>query len=172
MEATFGRDINSDTAVGLIVVVTLKSDSGTFGHLDQVEIAEVVEQFRKDEPPFKQGSGFANNSDFGPVIPPPKQSKQSLTDQHAEPRPAPGPAGTSNRIQLHIFKCHRCGAVDKVIPSSGFDITHEVFAVGKTFKHRVTKLGAAIGIRPPGKSSFKATAGKATGCRSPDHDLK
>lgn len=168
MAETFGRDINTDSAVGVILRVATQSDSGQFSDLDKVEVSEVVEQFRKDEPPFKEGSGFVNNSGFGPIIPP---RGQSVTDTHAEPRPAPGPKGKSNRIQLHIFNCKRCGAVNKVVPKSGYDITHEVFLVGRVFKHRVTKVGAAIGIKRGG-NVFNAIAGLATDCRSPDHDLK
>jgi len=63
-EETFARDINTDVAVGFILRVTVQSDSGAFSNLDEAEWSEVVEQFRKDEPPFKQGSGFANNSGF------------------------------------------------------------------------------------------------------------
>lgn len=168
MEETFFKDLNSSTAVGIIVKVALKSDSGKFEDLDKIEMSEVVEQFRKDEPPFKQGSGFANNSGYGPLIPPPGKA---LADTHGEPRPDPGPKGISNRIQLHIFRCNRCGAIDKVVPNSGFDIKHEVFQVGKLFKHRATKVGAEIGIQPPGKPVFKSKAGSANNCRSPDHDL-
>ena len=169
MAETFGRDIDSDTTVGVIVRVVIQSDSGNVSDLDKVEMSEVVEQFRKDQPPFKDGSGFVNNSEFHAILPP--LPGQSLTDSHAEPRPAPGPTGKSNRIQLHIFNCKRCGAVNKVLPKSGYDITHEVFLVGKAFKHRVTKVGAAIGIKR-GVNLFKAAAGSATGCRSLDHVLK
>jgi hypothetical protein len=168
MEENFFRDINSDTAVGVILRVEINSDSGAFTDLDKVETSEVVEQFRKDEPPFKEGSGFANNSGFGPIIPPPGKL---MTDTHDEPRLAPGPKGKSNRIQLHIFNCKRCGAVNKVLPKSGYDINHEVFPVGKVFKHRVTKVGAPIGIKV-GANVFNATAGLAINCHSPDHDLK
>ena len=169
MEETFGRDINSDSAVGLIVRIAIKSDSGRFDDLDEVDMSEVVEQFHKDQPPFKDGSGFANTSPYQPIIP--KQGPRTMVDSHVEPRPTPGPKGKANRIQLHIFHCKRCGAVNKVVPKSGFDILHEVFLVGKVFKHKVTKVGAAIGIRV-GANVFNATAGSATGCRSPDHDLK
>ncbi len=173
MAATLGLDVNDETAVGIIVRVAIQSDSGRFGDLDQIAMSEVVEQFRKDQPPFNEGSGFANTSGFQSIIPPlGKQGKpQTQIDRHVEPRPAPGPNGKSNRIQLHIFNCQRCGAVNKVLPKSGFDILHEVFQVGKIFKHRVTKVGAPISIKVA-TNVFKATAGSATGCRSPEHDLK
>jgi len=172
VEETFARDINTDVAVGFILRVTVQSDSGAFSNLDEVEWSEVVEQFRKDEPPFKQGSGFANNSGFEAIIPPKKGL--SITDTHDEPRPEAGPKGVSNRIQLHIFNCKRCGAINKVVPNSGYDIVHEVFQDSSTklFKHKVTKKGAKIGIRPKGMPVFNATAGSAIKCVSPDHDLK
>ncbi len=154
---------------GLVVKVALGSDSGNFSDLDKILMSEVVEQFRKDQPPFKDGSGFVNNSGFQGVIPPPGQT---ITDSHVEPMPDAGPKGVSNRIQLHIFNCLRCGAVNKVVPNSGFDILHEVLPVGRTFVHRTTKTGLAVGIRPPGMPSFKSTAGTARGCVSKAHPLK
>ena len=168
VKGRFFRDINDSTAVGMIVSDTLDSDSGNPAHLDKVEWSELVEAFARSDPPFHQGSGFVNNSGYLPVIPPPGKI---AGDSHAEPRPSAGPAGVADKIQLHIFKCLRCGAIDKSVPNSGFDIKHEVFQVGKQWKHRVTKKGEEIGITLPGtKTSIKTKAGSAN-IRSPEHDL-
>ena len=168
IKATFHKDINDDISVGMIVKDTLESDSGRFEALDKVEWSEVVESFRRSDPPFHEGSGFINNSGYLPVIPPPGQF---AADKHAEPRPAAGPKGLANKLQLHIFKCRRCGAIDKAIPNSGFDITHEVFQVGKQWKHRVTKKVKEIGIRLTGSTTSVKTKAGAGNIRSPEHDL-
>jgi hypothetical protein len=167
-EETFFQDLNTPTAVGMIVKDTVKSDSGKFDDLDQVEISEVVEQFRKDEPPFNDGSGFVKQSDYMAAIPPPGKI---AGDTHAEPRPSAGPKGTSTRIQLSMFKCWRCGAVDKAVPNSGYDIEHTVSQVGGKWKHRVIKKGTEIGITlRTTKATLKSKAGLGNN-RSPEHDL-
>jgi hypothetical protein len=193
-----GQDISDINRQGLGVGVGIRvledwdSDSGTFGDLGAVFLSEIVEQIPKTEPPFKQGSGFVNNSGYGvePCGPGtgiqpanvktfncPGGNTVILVDSHQEPVPDAGPKGTAEKLQLHIYKCNRCGAVDKAMPNSGFDITHEVFQVGKQFKHRATKVGSEIGIAvkvaptPGGNTKWRSKAGTATDCRSQNHDL-
>ena len=76
-----------------------------------------------------------------------------------------GPAGVTEVTQLHIFKCNRCGATDKVLPHSGFLRTHTVFNVQGKWKHRTTKMGAAVTNGP-----YTTKAGTAN-VTSLDHDL-
>ena len=167
LKTKFFRDINAGQA-GMIVAETLDSDSGRFADLDQVQWSEVVEPLTRNEPPFNQGSGIINNSAFLPVIPPPGKF---ISDTHAEPRPSAGPKGIVDKIQLHIFNCARCGAIDKAVPNSGFDIEHEVFPAGNRFKHKVTKSATDISIiLPSNRGTVKTKAGLGN-VRSPDHDL-
>jgi peptidoglycan hydrolase-like protein with peptidoglycan-binding domain len=168
VKCTFFRDINDSFAAGMIVADSLESDSNNFADLDEVEWSEVVERFSRSDPPFHDGSGFVNNSGYLPVIPPPGKFPG---DTHDEPRPSAGPRGISEKIQLHIFKCHRCGAVDKAVPNSGFDITHEVFLVGKQWKHKVTKKGETIGVILPGTKTVVKTKPGSANITSPEHNL-
>jgi len=163
----FHKDHFDNSGAGMIVKETLESDSSRFADLDRVEMSEAVESFRKDEPPFHEGSGFVKNSKYLPAIPPPGTF---MGDTHVEPRPKAGPKGVAEKIQAHMFRCLRCGAADKAVPNSGFDIKHEVFGVGKQFKHRVTKKGEQIGIWLPSGITVRTKAGFGH-ARSPDHDL-
>jgi hypothetical protein len=141
----------------MIVIETLESDSGASSHLDQVEWSELVEQFVRDDPPFGVGSGRINKSGYIAAVPPPGLS---ITDRHVEPTPSAGPTGKVEKLQVHMFKCKRCGALDKAIPFSGFQITHQLFQQGKEFKHQVTKKPAEIGIRIPNTTTdIKAKGG-------------
>jgi hypothetical protein len=153
-------DVDDLSGVGMIVRETLESDSGALSHLDQVEMSELVDPFHRDEPPFGGGSGVVNNSGYQAAIPPPGLS---MVDRHVEPRPSRGPKGETVKLQVHMFKCKRCGAIDKPVPFSGFEVTHEVFQVGKEFKHRVTKKPLETGVRIPNtKTIIKAKGGLGT----------
>jgi peptidoglycan hydrolase-like protein with peptidoglycan-binding domain len=156
---TPGRDIDDSSGVGMIVKETIQSDSGIVAHLDQVEWSELVEAIERNEPPFGQGSGFVNNSSYLPAIPP---AGLSITDTHAEPRPSAGPKGKVLKVQVHMFKCKRCGVVDIPIPFSGFEVTHQVFQVGKEWKHQVVKQPLDTGVRTPAKKVIKARGGVGT----------
>jgi peptidoglycan hydrolase-like protein with peptidoglycan-binding domain len=186
--ATFAKDVFTDTAAGMWVVVGINSDSGRLEDLDEIEFSEIVEQLARNSPPFTVGSGIVNNSEYQKALGghTPKGKRELPVDQHVEPRPRAGTAGMSEKLQLHIFTCHRCGATHVTIPKSGFNIKHEVFQAGPKWKHRVTKSGLAVGIKPrempklqkprPGTTrkempAFKVEAGEATNCRSPDHEL-
>jgi peptidoglycan hydrolase-like protein with peptidoglycan-binding domain len=163
----FHSDVN-DGQVGMRVVESFQSDSGSFVDLDQVEVSEVVDLLRRSDPPFQTGSGRNKVSDYMPAIPP---EGTILVDNHRQPRPTAGPAGMVDSIQLHIFRCLRCGAVDKPVPNSGYEIRDEVFQVGKEWKHRVTKQGQAVGISlPDNRGTVKTSAGKGKS-RSPEHKL-
>lgn len=172
VQATFARDVNGVVEqidkVGMIVKVTMDSDGKNFSDLDQVEVSELIETFNRNMPPFKDAP--ENPSGYTPVIPP---QGLSMVDTHAEPRPSAGPRGTADKIQMHIFRCARCGANDKPVPNSGFDVLHEVFQdpATKKFRHKVTKKGTKIGMRIPGTQTIvKTNAGTAT-IVSPIHDL-
>jgi hypothetical protein len=154
---TFVADIDSPDRVGVVVQDGWDSDSGTFADLDEAEDSEVVEYDAPVSPPYSGGGG-AHNSGY--------QAANALTqDTHTIGRPAAGPAAPWERRQVCIFKCHRCGATDKIHPRSGFKIVHEVFIAAGHWKHRVRKFGAAVTAR--GYSSVAGTANVT----SPDHSL-
>jgi peptidoglycan hydrolase-like protein with peptidoglycan-binding domain len=153
-------DVDDIGGVGMIVKETIESDSGLVAHLDQTEWSELVDPIVRNEPPFGQGSGFVNNSGYLAAIPPPGLS---ITDRHVEPRPSAGPKGEVVKVQVHMFRCKRCGATDIPIPFSGFEITHQVFQVGKDWKHQVTKKPLDTGVRiPETKKTIKAKGGIGT----------
>lgn len=155
---TLYADIDEPSRVGVVVQDGWDSDSGgSIAGLDQAEISEVVEYDAPTSPPFS-GAGGANNSGY-------LAANELTQDTHTIGRPAAGPTATWERRQLSIFKCHRCGASDKVQPHSGLKIVHEVFLAGGQWKHRVKKFGAAVTAR--GYSSTAATASVT----SPDHVL-
>jgi len=155
----YHSDVNG-ASIGMRVSDDWDSDSGTFADLDETEISELVAEVRSDSPPFgPRGAGRAVNSGYLP-------GDQRTIDTHTiAPRPPAGPAGKRIFDQLCIFKCKRCGATDKVMPNSGFKITHEVFLDGAQWKHKTTKNGAAVTI---GAHSTQAGGTNAT---SPDHNL-
>jgi peptidoglycan hydrolase-like protein with peptidoglycan-binding domain len=150
-------DVDEGAGVGMMVKEALGSDSGAPSHLDRVQWSELVDPIKRDDPPFGTGSGFVNNSGYKPAVPPPGLS---IVDRHVEPRPSAGPKGESLKVQVHMFKCARCGAEDIPIPASGFEILHEVTLVGREFKHKVTKQPLATGVRDPvSKKIIKAKGG-------------
>ena len=153
----FKSDIDDPTSVGVVVQDGWDSDSGTFAHLDEAEISEVVEYDVPTSPPYVGGGG-ANNSGYLPA-------HHLTTDTHTIDRPAAGPAAPWERRQVSIFKCHRCGATDKVQPNSGLKIVHEVFSDGGHWKHRVRKFGAKVTAR-----GYTSEAGTAN-VTSLDHNL-
>ena len=139
------------------------SDSGTFAHLDETEIAEVVEYGAVTTPPFvPMAAAPPHNSGYA-------SGTGRTVDSHGEPRPAAGPAATFDRQQLSLFKCKRCGATDKVQPNSGFKIIHEVFLDGAQWKHRTRKVGAAVTIGANSTQAGATTPG--AGIVSPNHNL-
>jgi hypothetical protein len=156
---TFVSDIDEPDRVGFVVQDGWDSDSGTFADLDEAEVSEIVEYDAPTSPPYAGGGG-ANNSGY--------LSANRLTkDTHTiVPRPAAGPAATWERRQVSIFKCHRCGATDKVQPNSGFKITHAVSAdAAGHWKHKIMKVGADVTAR-----GYTSKAGTAN-ATSPDHNL-
>jgi hypothetical protein len=165
----FLKTIDESAGIGMFVQETLEADSGAPSHLDQVKWHELVDPIVRDEPPFGQGSGFINNTEeYISAIPP---KGQFIGDRHAEPRPSAGPKGRVLKVQVHVFKCNRCGAEDKAIPFSGYEITHEVFPDGNSFSYKVTKKPLDTSVRiPKTKTIIKARAGfgEAT---SPVHKL-
>jgi len=152
---------------GIIVRIFTDSDSGKEADLDQVQTSEIVQQFHWDDPPFPQGSGRFSGAgtvagqvsdlDFSPVIAPPGKYKG---DTHAQARPSPGPKGNVEFVQVHVFKCARCGMPPKALPKSGFDIKYEVFwsKAGQKWQYKISKIGTEIG-NSVGKESFKAKGG-------------
>ena len=165
----FLNSVDELAGVGMTMKETLESDSGASSHLDQVQWHELVDPIVRDEPPFGGGSGFINNTvDYIPAIPP---AGKFIGDRHVEPRPSAGPKGRVVKVQVHVFKCNRCGAVDKAIPFSGYEITHEVFPDGSTFSHKVTKKPLDTGVRiPQTKTIIKARGGFGE-ASSPVHKL-
>jgi len=116
---------------GIITRNVVISDTGILGDLDQVQVSEIIEEKRHDEPPFKTGhftgagtsGGQVNDLQFMPPIPPPGNIMADIND---EPRPDPGPAGQAEFYQVFVFKCARCGLALATIANSGFDIKYEV----------------------------------------------
>lgn len=154
---TFAGDIDEPDIVGVVVQDGWDSDSGTFGDLNEAKDSEVVEYDAPTNPPYA-GVGAAKNSLY--------QAANELTqDTHSIARPLAGPAAEWERRQVCIFKCHRCGAVDKDHPNSGFKIVHEVFKVGAQWKHKVKKTGAKVTAK--GYTSEAGTAAVV----SLDHNL-
>ncbi len=157
---TYFADVNSAGRVGVRVSVRWDSDSGTFNDLDQAERSEVVEQGARNAPPFLPLARVrAVNSHYK------RGDSRTIVDRHTIPKPPAGPAGTNHKYQLYIFKCHRCGAVDKTMSNSGLHITHHVFRDGAQWKHKTTKNGESVTI---GARSTQAGNANVT---SPDHIL-
>jgi len=152
-------DIDDPRIVGVVVQDGWDSDSGTFGDLSETEISEVVDGGPSISPPFPAMRGGGSNSTY--------LTGGGLTqDTHTIGRPAAGPGASHQFRQLSIFKCHRCGAVDKVQPNSGLTITHYVFdAGGGHWKHHVKKVGAKVTV-----GAYTSEAGTAN-VTSLDHDL-
>lgn len=151
-------DIDDPDVVGVVVQDDWDSDSGTFADLDETEISEVVEYDAPTTPPY-DGAAGAHNSGYLP-------GNSPTQDTHTIVRPAAGPAAPWERRQVSIFKCHRCGADDKVQPNSGLKIIHDVFdAGGGHWKHHVRKIGAKVTAR-----GYTSEAGAAN-VTSDDHDL-
>jgi len=149
---TLAGDVDG-SSVGMRVTVAWHSDSGTFDDLDQTAFSEVVKPGPRNSPPFASlASSRQVNSGYLPG------NSTGLVDTHTTGRPRAGPAGTNSFDQLFMFKCGRCGAVDKSQPNSGFNIIHEVYQAGSTWKHHVKKLGATVTIGAntcqPGTAGF------------------
>lgn len=159
---TYHGDINTPTKVGVAVQDDWDSDSGTFSDLDETEISEVVEYTgTNDNPPFPaRGAVTPHNSGYLP-------GNQKTVDSHSFSRAQiqKGPAGKSEAQQLSIFKCKRCGAVDKTQPNSGLKRVHEVYQDGSTWKHRTKKVGAKVKI-----GAYETEAGNAN-VTSSEHTL-
>jgi hypothetical protein len=154
----FVSDIDEPARVGVVVQDGWDSDSGTFADLDEAEDSEVVEYDAPTSPPYAGGGG-AHNSGYN-------KANLLTTDTHTIGRPAAGPAAPWERRQVCIFKCHRCGAVDKVHPNSGFKIVHDVFQDGGgQWQHHVKKFGAKVTAR-----AYTSEAGVAN-VTSLDHAL-
>ena len=133
---TFVADLDTPDSVGVVVQDGWDSDSGTFADLDEAEDSEVVENDAPISPPYYGGGGYINSK---------YQPANVLTqDTHSLGRPAAGPAANWEARQVCIFKCHRCGATDKIHPKSGFKIVHYVFSESGHWKHHVRKFGAAV----------------------------
>lgn len=149
----FSTIYDSDIPGGVRVENRWKSDSGTFLDLSEAERSEQVNIDHLDSPPFVPLSSAPLitsryiSGTAGPVF-----------DQHTEPRPAAGPAGKVEESQLFLFKCHRCAAVDKPAPNSGFKIVHEVRRSGTHWIYTVRKFGSAATI---GSNSVAAGSGSA-----------
>jgi len=158
----FHSDIFTATRMGVAVQDGWSSDSGTFSDLDETEISEVVSYTgTNDSPPFPaRGAVGHNNSGYLP-------GHRLTVDRHSTGRRnvTLGTAGVSEAQQLSIFKCHRCGANDKVVPNSGLTRIHEVFQDGTQWKHRTRKIGNAVTI---GAHTTQAGVANVT---SPDHNL-
>lgn len=156
---TFSSDIDGPDGVGVAVQDDWDSDSDTFTHLDQTEISEKVRQGTPTSPPFPTlASVTIRNTGYLP-------GDQKTVDTHTSPRPTAGPVGTWEKTQLSLFKCKRCGTTDKVQPSSGLKVIHEVFKDGAQWKHKTRKVGAAVTI---GANTTQAGTANVT---SLDHNL-
>ncbi|WP_437989242.1 type VI secretion system Vgr family protein [Sorangium sp. So ce145] len=144
--------------VGAIVDVAWDSDSGTFADLDRASFSEKVFYVRQDVPPFQSGPNL--NSGYLPA------NSIGLVDTHRAPRPRAGPAGVRDAKQLFVFKCDRCGVVDKVQPNSGLHILHRVFQDGAQWKHKFWKFGE--------RTTIGAWTSEAGDCNvtTPDHILR
>lgn len=140
------RDVDDDTGVGIIVKETIESDSGSLEHLDQVQFAELIEEWRFDDPPYPGSTRPPLILPYQNAIPP---QGRVMADIHVVPRPSAGPEGKVQRFQVHKFKCNRCGAIDKPIPFSGFEILHELSQKGREFQDQAMKRPFPWRIQDP-----------------------
>jgi len=146
--------------VGMVVHDNWDSDSGTFGDLDQTEISEVVSLPASPSPPFPPIAAAAvRTSGY-------LRGDRRSRDRLLSPRPAAGPAATWPTQQLSIFKCHRCGCTDKVVPDSGILHTDEVFRRGAHWFHKTVRVGAAQTI-----GAYTSGAASSINLTTADHAL-
>jgi hypothetical protein len=114
--------------------------------LDGCDISEVVEYplsntSEWDNPPFlptnsSVNSGYLSGADL-PLDDSHSYSAWSITN---------GPTGKFIAKQLAKYRCNRCGAVDMVVPNSGFNIHHQLTQSSAQWIHATTKYPATISI--------------------------
>lgn len=149
-------DAESPGLVGMLARDGWSSDGGgNILELLGVTLVERLEEVSRDAPPF------------GPTEPPDiaGHAGNVLTDdRHAFPiisfilndtaaRPENNPYKLITH-QLHVQTCHRCGAAAFVVPQSGFTRIHSVWKDGAQWKHKTTKVGAAVTV-----GGFESEAG-------------
>lgn len=166
----FASDLDGP-AVGVVVQDGWSSDGGGgVAELDQVKIWEQVGLGHKDNPPFTIAGGTTDSSGTSDYLDATKLSQ----DRHGYPKAGIVTTGLDKKksytvvfTQLCVFKCARTGVVDRLMPDSGYTITHTVWWDGgkKKWQHKCVKVGAAATV-----GAFSATAG-AGNAPSLVHDL-
>ena len=157
---TFNSDLDTLEDLGVVVTDNWSSDNGVFSDLAGTEISEIVSYDGKhDSPPFQKDIS-ANNSKY-------LAGDAHTIDTHSISRGGIEltKEGISEAYQLSIYRCSRCGAVDIVMPNSGFKRIHSVYKDGEQWKHETKKTGANVTIR---KHSTGAGNANVT---SPEHEL-
>ncbi|WP_146171986.1 choice-of-anchor X domain-containing protein [Pseudoduganella armeniaca] len=131
-----GNVVGVPGAVGIIVSVTVKSDSGTDGDLSECEFSEQIEV--KAETGALVGLGGGLNSSYLGCI-------GNYTDTHSTGTAWLTGAGTQKIDQTHTLKDRRLGITDIPIRRSGFKIDRTVFAPAAPpppFRLTTSKYGA------------------------------
>lgn len=131
-----GNVVGRPGVVGIIVSVTVKSDSGTDGDLSECEFSEQIEV--KAETGSLVGLGGGLNSSYLGCI-------GTYTDTHSTGTASLTGPGTQNIDQTHTMKDRRLGITDMPIRRSGFKIDRTVFAPATPpppFKLTTSKYGA------------------------------
>jgi hypothetical protein len=121
--------------VGNVTGSRLESDSGSLGHLDQVQWGEVVETTSVNVPPFTSRGSVAQTQPINAL-----NEQNPVRDGHAS-KPRQGPDGRHITFQLHFFDCYRCGCRRATIPNSGFEIVLQVKQQQGEWVIVVTKKG-------------------------------
>jgi hypothetical protein len=141
----------------MFVRETVESDSGFLSDLDQVEMSELIQDWVFDEPPYHGSTRETHTSGYQSVVP---EEGKIMVDEHVVNRPSAGPKGKVQRFQVHMFKCKRCGASDKPVPFSGFEILHELSQKGRDWQEQATKRPLPWHIQiPKTQTVIKARAG-------------
>jgi peptidoglycan hydrolase-like protein with peptidoglycan-binding domain len=162
------KDVNDQTGIGMVVQETVESDSGSLSHLDQVDMSELLQEWVWDDPPFPGSTRPIRASGYLPVIPP---LGQIMGDRHVVPTPSAGPKGKVQIFQVHMFKCKRCGATDKPVPFSGFEILQELSQKGREWHEQATKSPMAWHIKIPDKQTVIEAKGGSGDVSSPIHKI-
>lgn len=128
-------DINTATALGVIVTNSWESDSGNVADLDEVQRSEQVQVVTATGvyAGIAPGTSTWKPGNLG-----------SIQDQHQSGRANMTGVGYSERNQAFIFKCARTGANNIPATKSGFKLTREVKVDGAGFRFYIKKFGAGV----------------------------
>jgi hypothetical protein len=141
--------VSTPGVVGIIVNVSVNSDSGVQGDLDQVDFSEQIQVHSETGSLIGLGGGL--NSSYLPAV-------GAYADTHSTGASWLTGPGVQVIGQTHTLRDRRMGVVDIAIPQSGYSITRTVAATGGVFRMTTTKAPAAATA-----NGFSAAAGLSTG---------